>query len=511
MLRRAASLWLWAGMTACAAVPAGASTGLSARGTPAVTSTTTAAPASAIQAAPRALHYTFSLDVAFKSLSARLCFAGAAPPLLVCGMPKSANLMRDPRVVFERGTELVRPLARERDQIRLDGLAADSCIAFEIDVQAALENDSLMLAYPGEHSLLVGAELFLWRPAKRAADLAVSARFELPEGMQVSAPWPEQAGSYRLDESAFAFTGHLVFGHFARQPVAVPGGALDLIVMDGFDEPARSLIAPWLASAGVMVAQPSGAFPAPHAQVIVVPTSPSTFPIHFGHTGRSGGGSIVLFMPTDMDREQFRSDWIAVHEFSHLLHPFVQRGDAWLSEGLATYLQEVLRVRAGMLPPEQAWRRLYEGALLGRETEQSLAQETRMMAYAGNYQRVYWAGAAIALMADVELRRKTDGKASLDAVLAGLTRDHVGALRGLSAGELLREMDARAGMPVFQDIASRYLAGGRLPDLSALYRELGLLDASDRLGSPRAAPLAWVRDAIMAPHDVALPLLRTPG
>jgi hypothetical protein len=329
--------------------------------------------------------------------------------------------------------------------------------------------------------------------------------------MQVSAPWPEQAGSYRLDESAFAFTGHLVFGRFAQQRVEVPGGALDLIVMDGFEEPTRSLIAPWLASAGVMVAQPGGAFPAPHAQVIVVPTSPSTFPIHFGHTGRSGGGSIVLFMPTDMDREQFRSDWIAVHEFSHLLHPFVQRGDAWLSEGLATYLQEVLRVRAGMLPPEQAWRRLYEGALLGRETEQSLAQETRMMAYAGNYQRVYWAGAAIALMADVELRRKTDGKASLDAVLAGLTRDHVGALRGLSAGELLREMDARAGVPVFQDIASRYLAGGRLPDLSALYRELGLLDASDRLGSPRAAPLAWVRDAIMAPHDVALPLLRTPG
>jgi hypothetical protein len=470
-----------------------------------------AASKQAIQAAPRALHYTFSLDADFKALSARLCFDGAAPPLLVCGMAKSANLMRDPRVVFEHGAELVRPLAREQGQVGLDGLAADSCIAFEIDVQAALENDSLMLAYPGEHSLLVGAELFLWRPAKRAANLAVSARFVLPEGMQVSAPWPEQAGSYRLDESAFAFTGHLVFGRFAQQRVEVPGGALDLIVMDGFEEPTRSLIAPWLASAGVMVAQPGGAFPAPHAQVIVVPTSPSTFPIHFGHTGRSGGGSIVLFMPTDMDREQFRSDWIAVHEFSHLLHPFVQRGDAWLSEGLATYLQEVLRVRAGMLPQEQAWRRLYEGALLGRDTEQSLAQETRMMAYAGNYQRVYWAGAAIALMADVELRRKTNGKVSLDVVLAGLTRDRVGALHGLSAAELLREMDARAGVPVFQDIASRYLAGGRLPDLSALYRELGLLDASDRLGSPRAAPLAWVRDAIMAPHDVALPLLRTPG
>jgi hypothetical protein len=473
-----------------------------------------AAPSASRPPAPealRALRYTFSLDAAFKTLSARLCFVGAAPATLVSGAAKSADLLRDPRVVFEHGAEQSRALTRQHALIELTGLAADSCIAYQVDVQAALENDSLMLAYPGEHALLAGAELFLWRPAKRPSDLSVRARFLLPEGMQVSAPWPQQGADFVLDESAFAFTGHLVFGHFEQRRVEVPGAALSMVLMDGFDEPTRSLIAPWLASAGVMVAQAGGAFPAPHLQVIVVPTSPSTFPIHFGHTGRSGGGSIVLFMPTDMDREQFRSDWIAVHEFAHLLHPFVQRGDAWLSEGLATYLQEVLRVRAGLLPQEQAWRRLYEGAQLGRETDQSLTQETRMMAYAGNYQRVYWAGAAIALMADVELRRKTDGRVTLDQVLASLTRDRVGAQRGLSAGELLREMDRRAGVSVFQDLASRYLAGGHLPDLSALYRELGLLDGSDSLAAPRAAPLAWVRDAIMAPRDVTLPLSRAPG
>jgi hypothetical protein len=497
MLLRAAMLWLLAGSLACV-VPGGDK--------PVASAIRPTAPE-----ALHALHYTFSLDSAFKTLSARLCFAGAAPATLVCGVAKSADLMRDPRVVSENGSELQRPLTREHAQIDLTGLAADSCIAYEVDVQAALENDSLMLAYPGEHSLLAGAELFLWRPAKRAPDLSVNARFVLPEGMQVSTPWPQHGAEYVLDESAFAFTGHLVFGHFAQQTVDVPGAALSVVVMDGFAEPTRSLIAPWLASAGVMAAQPSGAFPAPHAQVIVVPTSPSAFPIHFGHTGRSGGGSIVLFLPTGMDRDQLRSDWIAVHEFAHLLHPFVQRGDAWLSEGLATYLQEVLRVRAGLLPQEQAWRRLYEGAQLGRDTDQSLAQETRMMAYAGNYQRVYWAGAAIALMGDVELRRRTSGRVTLDLVLARLTRDRVGALRGLSAGELLHEMDQRAGVSVFQDLAARYLGAGRLPDLSALYRELGLLDGSDSLSTPRAAPLAWVRDAIMTPHDVSLPLLRTPG
>src|SRR5258708_7416096 len=144
MLRRAASLWLWASMSACAAVPAAASTGLSGRGTevfpePRTVPVGTPAgpsgsesvpPASTITPAPsspRALHYTFSLDAAFKSLSVRLCFDGAAPARLVCGMAKSANLMRDPRVVFEHGAELVRPLLREQAQVGLDTLAADSC------------------------------------------------------------------------------------------------------------------------------------------------------------------------------------------------------------------------------------------------------------------------------------------------------------------------------------------------------------------------------------------------
>jgi hypothetical protein len=444
----------------------------------------------------RALHYTFGLDAKLSTLSARLCFEGGAPAQLVCGAAKSTDLLHDP--VLELANGQTRTLQREQHLIKLDDVAANSCIDYRIDVSAALENDSLMLAYPGEQSLLVGVELFLWRPAKRPPNLTTTVRFVLPEGMQVSTPWPEQAGEYALDESAFAFTGHLVFGQFAREQVAVPGSKLDVVVMNGFAEPTRSLIDPWLATSAAAVSQPMGTFPAVHVQVIVVPTSPSTFPIHFGHTGRSGGGSIVLFMPTDMDAKAFREDWIAVHEFSHLLHPFVQRGDAWLSEGLATYLQEVLRVRAGLLPEQQAWRRLYEGAQLGRATDQSLAQETHRMAFAGNYQRVYWAGAAIALMADVELRRKTAGKVSLDTVLTKLVHDRVGTWQGLTAAELLRAMDERAGVAVFQDIAGRYLSGGRLPDLSALYEQLGLLDGSGALVDRKIAPLSWVRDAIMA-------------
>ncbi|HEY2734444.1 MAG TPA: hypothetical protein VGI70_10695 [Polyangiales bacterium] len=479
---RAAALWACLAIVACA--------GSRARTSPPLTAATRS----------RGLDYTFGLDAAFQLLSVRLCFEGDAPMTLVSGAPRSADLLRDPRVVREHGKLISRPLRRDGVRISLAGLAANSCIAYSVDVRAALENDSLMLAYPGEHSLLVGSELFLWRPSRRPNDLRVRARFELPEGIAVSTPWREHDHDYELDESAFAFSGHLVFGQFGRFELPVIGGVLDVITMEGFEKRTLSAIAPWLASAAQMVSQPGGAFPIAHLQVIVVPTSPSIFPIHFGHTGRSGGGSIVLFTPTDMDADQFRADWIAVHEFSHLLHPFVQRGDAWLSEGLATYLQEVLRVRAGALPEADAWRRLFEGAKLGRDADDGLAEETRRMAHAGNYQRVYWAGAAIALMADVEMRRRSEGRVSLDRVLAALTRDRVGAMRGVSADELVRAIDERAGMDVFQEIAARYLSApnARLPDLSALYRELGLLDDGDALAPPHAAPLAWVRAAIMA-------------
>jgi predicted metalloprotease with PDZ domain len=211
-------------------------------------------------------------------------------------------------------------------------------------------------------------------------------------------------------------------------------------------------------------------------------------------------------MPDDIGPESLRNDWIAIHEFSHLLHPFVQREDAWLSEGLATYLQEVLRVRAGMMSADEAWRRLYEGAALGRDADGSLSSETQRMPYAGNYRTVYWAGAAIALMVDVELRRRSEGRESLDSALASISRRTDLMSKPATAESLLAGLDASLGGRTCSDVAQPYIAGRGLPDLTDMYRQLGLLDATApmptswpvQLKQSANAPLAWIRDAIMA-------------
>ncbi|MET0386600.1 MAG: hypothetical protein ABW321_11605, partial [Polyangiales bacterium] len=332
--------------------------------------------------------------------------------------------------------------------------------------------------------------------------------FELPKGMHVSTPWQPDTGEhgFRLDERAFAFTGHLVVGHFEAQDIA----GLHAVILQGFGAAARDQLTAWLARAARVASLPGGMLPVPGAQVIVVPTSPSPFPIHFGHTGRSGGASIVLFVPTDVAPAQLRQDWIAIHELSHLWHPFIRREDAWLSEGLATYLQEVLRVRAGLEPASMAWQRLYDGASLGRQSTRTLVDETRGMVIGGehNYQRVYWAGAAIALMIDVQLRKDSAGQHSLDGLLARVHARSELFARGASAAELLTALDSEAGRDTCHPIARRYLDRAGLPALDALYADLGITPDSGEPSADRGAPLAWIRDAIMQPSPavrLALP------
>ena len=50
-----------------------------------------------------------------------------------------------------------------------------------------------------------------------------------------------------------------------------------------------------------------------------------------------------------------------------MLMPYISSRDRWLSEGLASYYQNVLRARDGRLTDTQAWQLLYEGFQRGKK------------------------------------------------------------------------------------------------------------------------------------------------
>ena len=206
----------------------------------------------------------------------------------------------------------------------------------------------------------------------------------------------------------------------------------------------------------------------------------------------------MLLVARDASPEALVADWTLPHELSHLWHPFVERRSAWLSEGLATYYQEVARARAGAIPAARAWRRLYEGAALGRDASTTLAEASERVFQTYDFPRVYWGGAAIALLADVELRRRSGGTRSLDDVVAELSRCCAGDPRAWRAEDLIDRMDAIAGTPVFSALVSRHVTGTEHADLAATFARLGLRRRGEDFELVDDAPAAWIRDAIMA-------------
>ena len=58
-------------------------------------------------------------------------------------------------------------------------------------------------------------------------------------------------------------------------------------------------------------------------------------------------------------------------------------------------------------------------------------------------------------------------------------------------------MDEIAGAPVYGDIVRQVVTGGELPELTALYADLGIEITNQGVRLRDTAPLATIRDAIM--------------
>jgi hypothetical protein len=219
----------------------------------------------------------------------------------------------------------------------------------------------------------------------------------------------------------------------------------------------------------------------------------------FARILRRGGPAAQFFYNQLAPLDAVLADWTATHEFSHLLLPYVRRADGWLSEGFASYYQNVLQARGGALDAVTAWRKLHEGFERGRRDDyaDTLAESIR---YRGPnmIMRMYWSGAAIALLADVELRRRSDGVQSLDTVLEALRDCCLPSQRDWTAMELFERLDELSGTTVFAELYARWVDAEAFPDVEPTLDALGVRTGGSGLRLV-AAPDAGIRSAIMSP------------
>lgn len=266
------------------------------------------------------------------------------------------------------------------------------------------------------------------------------------------------------------------------------------IEVDGVDDPARrAMLVDWAEEAARATVLPSGRFPLASAQARIVEIdSRDASPVPWGQTRRDDDVAVLLFVRRGADREALRADWTAVHEFAHLAHPYLGDRGRWLAEGLASYQQNVLRARAGLTTPEDAWAKLDAGFRRGEADGagtplERLGRRSTM--------RVYWAGAAYWLEMDLRLRREHDS--SLQAVLDGYARCCLDGTAHVAPEDFVAALDRVAGTDLFVRRYRDYAAGTTFPSLHDSDAALGIVRDGGGLRFSDDAPAAALRAAIM--------------
>lgn len=273
-------------------------------------------------------------------------------------------------------------------------------------------------------------------------------------------------------------------GANAQEQLQVGGAELTL-VFDGGSEGFRDLAREWVRSAAAAVADYyGGEFPVPDVRIQVVASMGSG--VGFGQA--FSGRRIRVRVGRRSGRADFLDDWVLVHEMLHLGFPMLDRRHRWMREGLSTYVEPIVRARAGLQSERGVWRRLTSRMHHGlpRAGDRGLDRTP-------TWGRTYWGGALYWLLADVRIRRETNGRHSLrDALKAiaragGTARVRWPIERGLAIG------DRATGTDVLVR-TYRQMAQAPYPvDLDELFERLGVSDPADLNDD---APLARLRKAI---------------
>ena len=192
---------------------------------------------------------------------------------------------------------------------------------------------------------------------------------------------------------------------------------------------------------------------------------------------------------------------MATHEFSHLLLPYPGQDAIWLSEGLASYYQNALRARQGILSDKTAWQKLIEGLQRGqadnRHPQLRLDEISPKMRMTRSFMRVYWSGVAYYLFVDVQLRQASQNQQSLDSVLAQFGRCCYPANGRMDSTALIKKLDEVSQTSFFSQAYTHFANSHQLPNPTPLLNKLGV-HLSEGKVRYREATWAGVREAIMA-------------
>jgi predicted metalloprotease with PDZ domain len=343
-------------------------------------------------------------------------------------------------------------------------------------------------------AFLTSPSAWLLHPAEAAPDQTFELRVATPAGTSfVAGLLPAGAGSFALPPASYAAEvadlpnpAWAAFGDFHLSRVEVDDEAIDVAVLPGAFQAGEPALADWVSSSARAVRAYYGRASIRRALVIVVPRRGRG--LGFARTLGNGGATIVADVGERATVADFSASWELIHELLHVSFPKLPREQAWLEEGMATYVEPLVRARLRIIRPEQVFAHFLARMPFGLPDRGDQGLD-----HTHTWGRTYWGGALFCLLADVSIRERTGNRRSLDDALRAVLAAGGNVSRRWDVDEVIAAGDAATGVPVLRELYAKMSAAPAPVDLDALWRRLGVAPRGDTVALDDAAELAAVR------------------
>ena len=195
----------------------------------------------------------------------------------------------------------------------------------------------------------------------------IDIRTKVPVGLQFQTGMPHVGDAWRLAGVPVRFAGYTAIGRLNLQDIVVPApgllrpgaargeGVIHLAILDGLTEANRADIAEWVRRTALAEANYWDGFTAKQMLLAVVPI-PNRGGIGYGRTESGGGVTVMMEVGAEVAPQRLYNEWVLVHELIHTGMPYVMGRATWFMEGAATYVEPIIRARAGWKTEAEVWR-----------------------------------------------------------------------------------------------------------------------------------------------------------
>jgi len=194
-------------------------------------------------------------------------------------------------------------------------------------------------------------------------------------------------------------------------------------------------------------------------------------PVPWANTIRGDAQGVNFHVDPLFSLNEFRSDWTASHELSHLIFPYLGRSASWFSEGFASFMQYQVMMATRDLTSDEAIERYL--SRLNRASSDypyhssPFSDAAPKLREAGKYPVMYWGGAAYFLQVDEKLRNSSDQ--SLISVLGSYLQCCRQDRKNLDT--LVRDLDRLSNSTIFSDCLTRFRTEPGFPAYDMLESE----------------------------------------